>query len=68
MLVQNLIALTPVRTVVADADGRVATVTTDAVDTCRIEEEEEDAVDDAEEGNGSVAWAPNLAHAFFHLH
>ena len=66
---QNLIALTPVRTVVAEADGSdEPVVTTDiGADIWTIEVEEEPELGE-EGGRGSVAWAPNRAHAFFHLH
>lgn len=78
-IAQNLIALTPVRTVVAEADGSdEPVVTTDigaAIWTMEVVateagmelELEPEAAED-EDGRGSVAWAPNLAHAFFHLH
>ena len=71
VIAQNLIALTPVRTVVAEADGSdEPVVTTDigaAIWTMDVVVELELGAA-GEEGGGSVAWAPNLAHAFFHLH
>ena len=58
------------RTVVAEADGSdEPVVTTDigaAIWTMEVGVEPEVAEDEG--GRGSVAWAPNLAHAFFHLH
>lgn len=69
---QNLIALTPVRTVVAEADGSdEPVVTTDIgadIWTIEVDEEPELGAVEEEGGRGSVAWAPNRAHAFFHLH